>query len=121
MPAAPSYQSHDRGLVFCPAPADAAARRLPTALARTPGVEIGDVIAVEDRYLWNKVLWASAPVVVRDFVWPLDCHRFTRLFAQHIHHERSPEVTTVNDGWGTQKGDGREPGSRPRVLVPGTY
>jgi hypothetical protein len=28
---------------------------------------------------------------------------------------------TINDGWGTQRGSGREPGKRPLIPKPGTY
>jgi hypothetical protein len=60
-------------------------------------------------------------VIVKDFVWPIDRDRFARLLDHHIHHEDSPEVTPINCGWATQKGDGKQPYVRDRIIEPGTY
>lgn len=108
----PTYLFRDKWLIFRPDPA----RKAPA-----PGAQIGVVVAVEDGELWNRAAWERAPVVITDFVYPRDVAHFARRFQLHIHHERSPEVTTINDGWGTQRGDGKVIGLRPLVIRPGTY
>ncbi len=81
----------------------------------------GVLAARDGAEAWQMYEQERPPVVITDFVYPKDVARFAREFQLHIHHERSPEVTTINDGWGTQRGDGNVIGRRPTLIRPGTY
>ncbi len=108
----PSYVLEDKILVF---------RADPGMTCGKCGGPAGSVVAVEHARLDDPMARASAPVLVAGYCPHCDMEKFTRLFERHIHPETAPNVMTINDGWGTQKGSGREPGTRPRLLKPGTY
>jgi hypothetical protein len=108
----PSYVREDQLLIFRPEPGVTCMRC---------GGPAGAVIAVEHAMFGDPLARARAPVLVAGYCPRCDVEKFTRLFERHIHPETAPNVMTINDGWGTQKGSGREPGKRPRLLKPGTY
>ena len=108
----PSYLFKDKLLVF---------RAEPGRTCQKCGGPAGSVVAMDQAEIEDPVTRARAPVVVANYCPHCDVEHFTRLFERHIHPETAPNVTTINDGWGTQKGNGREPGKRPRLMRPGTY
>ncbi|HHI79343.1 MAG TPA: hypothetical protein ENK02_05145 [Planctomycetes bacterium] len=86
----PSYLYRAFALVFCPTGKD------------EDGCEIGVIRSVPPAHVHDPVARGRAKVVVTDVRWPEDKRRFSKLFDHHIHHERDPNITPLNDGWDSQ-------------------
>ncbi len=63
------------------------------------GKETGTIRALRYEEVHDPVARHRAKPVVTEVVWPDDRKAFSELFSHHVHHEKDPHVTPLNDGW----------------------
>ncbi len=66
------------------------------------GCEIGVIRTVPPAYVHDAVARGRGMVIATNVRWPEDKKKFSKLFDHHIHHERDPNITPLNDGWDSQ-------------------
>ncbi len=86
----PSYLYRAFALLFTPTGKD------------EDGCEIGVIRTVPPAHIHDPIARNRAMVVATDVRWPNDKKKFSKLFDHHIHHERDPNITPLNDGWDSQ-------------------